>query len=196
MLLKTHVFRHFLIPSGVDRGANRCAGRRDFSTSTSAWKRVTAAVDFEVFRPELTRALAYSDGSQGGRPPFDPVMMLKTLVIQPANTLSDERTEFLINDRLSFMRIPPARDTHERQAVVDPSSERVLAGWITRVLSHHRSNGGRPPCEPSDGPSARAGKPRNRPPAHRFQALVDVEKSRLPAHPIRLRIHCPRGIRK
>ena len=32
----------------------------------------TAAVDFEVFRPELTRALAYSDGSQGGRPPFGP----------------------------------------------------------------------------------------------------------------------------
>lgn len=31
-------------------------------------------------------------------------MMFKVLVIQAANTLSDERTEFLINDRLSFMR--------------------------------------------------------------------------------------------
>jgi transposase, IS5 family len=61
-------------------------------------------VDFEVFRPELMRALAYGDGSQGGRPPFDPVMMFKVLVVQAANTLSDERTEFLINDRLSFMR--------------------------------------------------------------------------------------------
>jgi hypothetical protein len=40
----------------------------------------------------------------GGRPPYDPVMMLKVLVIQTANNLSDERTEFLINDRLSFMR--------------------------------------------------------------------------------------------
>ena len=30
--------------------------------------------------------------------------MFKILVIQAANTLSDERTEFLINDRLSFMR--------------------------------------------------------------------------------------------
>lgn len=63
-----------------------------------------AAVDFEIFRPELTTALAYSDGSQGGRPPFDPVMMFKILVIQAANNLSDERTEFLVNDRLSFMR--------------------------------------------------------------------------------------------
>jgi len=62
------------------------------------------AVDFEIFRPELNAALAYSDGSQGGRPPFDPVMMFKILVIQAANNLSDERAEFLINDRLSFMR--------------------------------------------------------------------------------------------
>jgi hypothetical protein len=30
-------------------------------------------VDFELFRPDLSKALAYSDGAQGGRPPFDPV---------------------------------------------------------------------------------------------------------------------------
>jgi transposase, IS5 family len=61
-------------------------------------------VDFEAFRPELDKALAYTSGAHGGRPPYDPVMMLKVLVIQTANNLSDERTEFLINDRLSFMR--------------------------------------------------------------------------------------------
>jgi IS5 family transposase len=62
------------------------------------------AVDFEIFRADLETALGYRSGPQGGRPPFDPVMMFKVLVIQAANTLSDERTEFLINDRLSFMR--------------------------------------------------------------------------------------------
>ena len=61
-------------------------------------------VDFEVFRPELEKALAYSDGSKGGRPPFDPVLMFRILVIQTLNNLSDERTEYLINDHLSFMR--------------------------------------------------------------------------------------------
>lgn len=61
-------------------------------------------VDFEAFRPELEKALSYSSGAHGGRPPYDPVMMLKVLVIQTTNNLSDERTEFLINDRLSFMR--------------------------------------------------------------------------------------------
>jgi IS5 family transposase len=62
------------------------------------------AVDFEMFRADLVRALDYSDGARGGRPPFDPVLMFKVLVIQAANNLSDERAEYLINDRLSFMR--------------------------------------------------------------------------------------------
>src|SRR5438270_12308902 len=56
-------------------------------------------LDFEIFRPELDAALAYSDGARGGRPPFDPVRMSKILVIQATNNLSDERAEFLINDR-------------------------------------------------------------------------------------------------
>ena len=63
-----------------------------------------SAVNFEMFRGDLGQALSYSDGAQGGRPPFDPVMMFKILVIQATNTLSDERAEYLINDRLSFMR--------------------------------------------------------------------------------------------
>ena len=62
------------------------------------------AVDFELFRSELEAALAYADGAKGGRPPFDPVMMFEILVIQAQNNLSDERAEFIINDRLSFMR--------------------------------------------------------------------------------------------
>lgn len=63
-----------------------------------------SVVDFEVFRPDLETALNYSDGAKGGRPPFDPVMMLKILIIQAQNNLSDDRAEFLITDRLSFMR--------------------------------------------------------------------------------------------
>jgi transposase, IS5 family len=64
----------------------------------------SAVVDFEMFRPELDAALGYGDGAKGGRPPFDPVMMFKILMIQAQNDLSDDRAEFLINDRLSFMR--------------------------------------------------------------------------------------------
>jgi IS5 family transposase len=73
----------------------------DLGDQLEAYGRV---VDFELFRPELEAALSYSDGAKGGRPPCDAVMMFKTLLIQAHNDLSDERTEFLINDRLSFMR--------------------------------------------------------------------------------------------
>ena len=66
--------------------------------------KLNAVVPWEVFRKPLAKALKRSDGAKGGRPPYDPVMMFKVLVIQAANSLSDERTEFLISDRLSFMR--------------------------------------------------------------------------------------------
>ena len=63
-----------------------------------------AVVDFEFFRPEREAALGYSDGAKGGRPAYDPVLMFKILVIQAQNGLSDDKAEFLMNDRLSFMR--------------------------------------------------------------------------------------------
>ena len=61
-------------------------------------------VDFEVFRPALEKALAYSDGVRGGRPPYDPVAMFKVLILAAQNTVSDGRMEFLIRDRLSWLR--------------------------------------------------------------------------------------------
>ena len=49
--------------------------------------------------------LSYSTvTAKGGRPPFDHVLMFKTLILQASHNLSDERTEYLIRDRLSFMR--------------------------------------------------------------------------------------------
>jgi transposase, IS5 family len=47
---------------------------------------------------------ARSDGPKGSRPAFDLVFMGKVLILQASHSLSDERTEFLIKDRLSFMR--------------------------------------------------------------------------------------------
>jgi transposase, IS5 family len=66
--------------------------------------RLSALIDFEVFRAPLVQALARSDGSRGGRPPYDPVLMFKILVLQTLYTLSDDAAEFQIKDRLSFMR--------------------------------------------------------------------------------------------
>lgn len=47
---------------------------------------------------------AHTNGGKGGRPPLSGLMMAKVLILQACNNLADDRTEFLINDRLSFKR--------------------------------------------------------------------------------------------
>lgn len=44
------------------------------------------------------------NGGKGGRKPLSGLMMAKILILQACNNLSDDRAEFLINDRLSFKR--------------------------------------------------------------------------------------------
>jgi transposase len=41
---------------------------------------------------------------KGGRPPYDPVAMLKVLIVAAQNNVSDARMEYLIRDRLSWLR--------------------------------------------------------------------------------------------
>ena len=65
---------------------------------------LSRVVDFEAFRSTLVAALVYSDGTKGGRPPYDPVVMLKELVLAAQNNVSDARMEWLIRDRLSWLR--------------------------------------------------------------------------------------------
>jgi IS5 family transposase len=67
-------------------------------------EKLNAVVPWEVFRKPLAKALKRSDGAKGGRPPYDPVLMFKILVLQALYSLSDDQAEFLIQDRLSFMR--------------------------------------------------------------------------------------------
>ena len=67
-------------------------------------ERLASVVDFEVFRGSLVAAVRRSARGKGGRPPFDPVLMFKILVLQALYSLSDEATEFQIKDRLSFQR--------------------------------------------------------------------------------------------
>ena len=66
--------------------------------------KLSQVVDFESFRPVLDQALRKDDHGQGGRPAFDRVMLFKILLLQQMYGIADDKTEYLINDRLSFQR--------------------------------------------------------------------------------------------
>ena len=67
-------------------------------------EKLNGLVRWEVFRKPLAKALKRSDGARGGRPPYDPVMMFKVMVLQAPYGLSDDQAEFQVQDPLSFMR--------------------------------------------------------------------------------------------
>jgi transposase, IS5 family len=74
------------------------------SSAGDPLERLAMVVDFELFRAELNAALDRSDRAKGGRPPYDPVLMLKVLVLQTLYGLADDQTAYQLKDRLSFLR--------------------------------------------------------------------------------------------
>jgi len=55
---------------------------KELSAKGDALERLSAVVDFDLFRTDLERAVVRSDRSRGGRPPFDHVLMFKVLILQ------------------------------------------------------------------------------------------------------------------
>lgn len=79
---------------------------QDISKQGDPLEKLDRHIDWEIFRPILDNTFRASekDPSKGGRPPYDYVMMFKILVLQYLYNIANERTEFAIKDRLSFMR--------------------------------------------------------------------------------------------
>ena len=67
-------------------------------------ERLNQGVDFDIFRDFLEEHLPKAPKGKGGRPPYDYVLMFKILILQRYYNLSDDQTEYQINDRMSFMR--------------------------------------------------------------------------------------------
>jgi transposase, IS5 family len=68
---------------------------------------ISANIAFESFRAEIEEVTRLKPGdrkSNAGRKPYDAVLMFKILVLQTLYNLSDDQLEYLIRDRLSFMR--------------------------------------------------------------------------------------------
>src|ERR1700745_2021372 len=91
---------------------------RELSAKGDDLERIKSLVNFEIFRSDLEAAVPRAARSKCGRLPYDCVFMLKVLILQTMHALSDERCEYLIKDRLSFMRFlglglaDPVTDAH------------------------------------------------------------------------------------
>ncbi|MEI9897582.1 MAG: IS5 family transposase [Chthoniobacter sp.] len=74
------------------------------ASKTTGILKLREVIDWERFRPLLEELSGYAqrDWSKGGKPPFDPVLMFKVLVLQKFHGLSDDATEEQIFDRTSF----------------------------------------------------------------------------------------------
>ena len=60
---------------------------------------VNGLIDWDRFR------VFFSEETAGpGRPPYDPVLMFKMLVLQRFYSISDEELEYQVADRVSFQR--------------------------------------------------------------------------------------------
>src|SRR5215211_3649018 len=112
---------------------------KELSAKGDTLERLNDLVDFELFRPDLERAVPRADRSRGGRPPFDHVLMFRVLILQASHSLSDERAEFLIKDRLSFMRFLGL-------GLADPVPDANTI-WTFREALTRATLGGRPAIE-------------------------------------------------
>lgn len=74
------------------------------STLGDPLERLNAAIDWEIFRKDLERMDQKTRKSAAGCKPTDRVLMFKLLILQRLHGLSDERLEYQVKDRLSFMR--------------------------------------------------------------------------------------------
>jgi IS5 family transposase len=65
---------------------------------------LNARIDWEAFRSDLNRVHEKDRKSKAGAKPFDVVLMFKVLVLQQLHNLSDDKIEYQLRDRFSFMR--------------------------------------------------------------------------------------------
>ena len=71
-------------------------------TKKPVLERLSESIPWESFRPLLEKGYALERKSNAGRRRIDPLILFKMLVLQQLFNLSDDETEFQVNDRRSF----------------------------------------------------------------------------------------------
>jgi IS5 family transposase len=67
-------------------------------------EKLDAIIDWRIFETILNRVFRKEHKGSGGRPPYSYVLLFKVLILQRLFNISDDQTEYQINDRMSFMR--------------------------------------------------------------------------------------------
>src|SRR5678816_4043484 len=81
--------------------------REAISAKGDPLETIKKMVRWEDFRTDIeavTETKPEERKSNAGRKPYDAILKFKIVVLQSLHNLSDEQTEYLIRDRLSFMR--------------------------------------------------------------------------------------------
>ena len=111
---------------------------RELSARGDPLEKLTATVDLETFRADLVAALGPRDPGKGGRPGFDPVLKFRMLVLQAMHGLSLEQTEYLVSDRLSWMRfcgLGPGDAVPDANTLWDFREALIAAGAIDALFT-------------------------------------------------------------
>jgi IS5 family transposase len=90
-----------MLQTGIFDLENRYAS---LSEAGDPLERLDAVIDWEIFRSILARLDAKERKSAAGRKPTCRILMFKLLILQRLHNLSDERLQYQVTDRLSFMR--------------------------------------------------------------------------------------------
>ena len=112
---------------------------QELSKQGDPLEKLSRTVDFELFRPTLRLALQRRHPGKGGRPPFDAVLKFKMLVLQAMHGLSLEQTEFLVRDRLSWMRfcgLGPGDAVPDANTLWDFREALVRTKTLDRLFNH------------------------------------------------------------
>lgn len=95
-------------------------------------------VNWKIFLPELHQFRKSLRTNDTGRKPYNPLLMFKILILQSLYNLPDDRLEFMIHDRLSFMRflgLGPADAIPDAKTIWRFRDDFAKAGTMERLFT-------------------------------------------------------------
>lgn len=110
---------------------------KELSAEGDPLEKLSTTIDFEMFRPLLEKAVRRSGTAKGGRRGFDAVMKFKMLVLQALHGLSLQQTDYLVRDRLSWMRfcgLGPGEAVPDANTLWDFREALIKAGALDRLF--------------------------------------------------------------